>query len=462
MIPAHEHLPTAQKAPRLGELLDEITELLLTYIALPSPHIAMLMACWIANTHTFERFRYCPYLSIRSSAPQCGKSRLLRLIATLSCGKPHVLTLPSAAVLFRSASQVLILDEADKLGNADREANGALLAVLNSGFEQGGIVPRIKRDPNDSFSVEPFSVYGPKAIAGLETLADTLADRTLTITMQRSTLRMPRLSDHKLGPTFERLRQGLQEWASRRAHDIEATYEALPDETPELRGLDDRLQDITEPLLVLAQLADRERPEGPLVVPRLLAGIKDAALRRTVPAEERKLAALLQACAELLGPNDEAFIPSADLLQQTRSHEELQSCSSERALAALMGKLGLSPLSNGQRRGYRLSRAWVEEETARYGRRTASGCQPKPMTKAEPNSGLHLAHPAKRQERESVNGKNQLPERRSDTSDAFDTFTGHVKGRGRPQGLRYLGRCASSPSPSLCVNMSKEQSRSGV
>ena len=34
----------------------------------------------------------------------------------------------------------------------------------------------------------------------------------------------------------------------------------LPDELPQLREFDDRFQDLAEPLLVIASLADEERP----------------------------------------------------------------------------------------------------------------------------------------------------------------------------------------------------------
>src|SRR5206468_1920072 len=138
--------------------------------------LAMLIALWIANTYAFERFHYAGYLAIRSATPQCGKTRLLELISMLAKGTPSITTMPTAAVLFRSTQRVMLFDEVDKLRNSDRETYGDVMAVLNCGFQRGALVQRVDRG-KASFPVVSFSVYGPKAFAGIENLTDTLADR---------------------------------------------------------------------------------------------------------------------------------------------------------------------------------------------------------------------------------------------------------------------------------------------
>jgi hypothetical protein len=114
----------------LGDLLDEIVTLIETYMTLPVPALATLLSLWIANTYLFERFRYTGYLSLQSATPSCGKSRLLHLIAVLSKDRPQVTLIPTPAVLYRGKKSVLVLDEADKLRNADKETQGLVMAIF--------------------------------------------------------------------------------------------------------------------------------------------------------------------------------------------------------------------------------------------------------------------------------------------------------------------------------------------
>ena len=75
--------------------------------------------------------------------------------------------------------------------------------------------------------------------------------------MKRTISRMHRLNKRRLSPTAERIRQGFE--CGRPTGDaIEQVYEGLPDELADFSGFDDRLQDIAEPLIVLATIADEE------------------------------------------------------------------------------------------------------------------------------------------------------------------------------------------------------------
>ena len=129
----------------LADLLEEIALLIRRYIQLPAPDLALVIACWITLTYLYQRVQYCGYLALRSATPRCGKSRLLRLIALLARGEPPITTMPTAATLFRTTREVLILDEVDRLRNADRDTFGDVLAVLNAGFEHGATVERVEK-----------------------------------------------------------------------------------------------------------------------------------------------------------------------------------------------------------------------------------------------------------------------------------------------------------------------------
>ncbi len=350
---------------RLADLLDELDGLIRRFVKLPNPALAVLIALWIAGTYSFHHFRYCGYLALRSATPRCGKTLLMRLLSQLANGSPSITSIPTPAVLFRSTRPVLLLDEVDKLRNADKEKYGEVLAVLNCGFEAGAVIERCKKN---TFEVESFTVYGPKALAGIEGIADTLADRAFQIQMERSAHRMPRLNLRKMDDLFVQLRAGLQGWADDYGAQITQTYDDLPDQLDCLDGFDDRFQDIAEPLIVVATLADSERPEGPAILPRLMAGLKAAAGRREPSGRERQILAFLDIAATKLGTVDEVFVRSADLLTDCAVIEDLAYIETGRKLAGLLKHFDLCPSFNHAKteRGYWLTKTWAETWRGRY------------------------------------------------------------------------------------------------
>ncbi len=355
-------------ARRLADLLDEIASLIGKFVALPHPDLSLLVGCWIAQTYCFERFRYCGYLALRSAIPGCGKTRLLRLLRMLSKGTPSISTAPTAAVLYRSSREVWLLDEVDRLRNADRDTFGQVIAILNVGFEKGAVVERASRHDGD-FEVVEFKVYGPKALAGIEELADTLADRAFHIYMDRAPARMLRLNEKEVEATVGRLRRDLQKWAIARGRDIDKAYRELPTEIEPLAAYGDRFQDISEPMFVLATLADAERSEGPLVVPRLLSALRVAHSGRTPSTRELEIVAILKVIeAHFSDSEEEIFLRSTDLVSRCKEREDLSGIFSEKALASLLNLLGLSPRksTDGSCRGYRITRAWLDDKRSRY------------------------------------------------------------------------------------------------
>ena len=355
--------PNEDSPIKLGDAIDEIESMALRYTVLPDPSLATVVALWIVGTYAFRHFDYCGYLALRSATPRCGKSRLLRLIGLLANGKPPITTTPTAAVLFRAEWPVLLLDEVDALRNQDKEKFSEVLAVLNRGFERGGVVCRAD---GRNHQVSQYEVYGPKALAGIEALADTLADRVFHIQMKRADTRPPRLNPRKAEPTCARIRAGVAKWVQLHGNVIEAAYQQLPDVLPDLEQFDDRFQDISEPLFVLAALADSERPERPTVRARLLRGLFAAAGSREPSSRERTISILLELFDERIGNQADIFLPSDDILDLCKEREDLSHIETSRKLAALLKLIELRPIPNGKKRGYRLNRSWVEEWRKRY------------------------------------------------------------------------------------------------
>ncbi|MHB8482072.1 MAG: hypothetical protein ACYDBV_04945 [Nitrospiria bacterium] len=349
--------------------LREIILLIEKFILLPDKTLAYVITFWVLGTYVFREFNYFGYLALRSATPRCGKSRLLKLISALSKGRPPVIASPTPASLFRTKREVSIFDEVDKLRNADKETYGKVLEILNFGFEKGGIVERVDRGKH-GWQVMPFSVYGPKALAGIESLADTLSDRAFQIRMERTQHRLARLNPRKLEPVFDRIRQDCEAFGIDRLEEIQEIYNNLPDELIHLSNFDDRFQDISEPLIVLASIVDAGLPEKESqFLPGLIQGLTVAAGRREPSGREKELMVFIEVVESRFNGADSIFFSTADLLAACRDREELSRIETGRSLAAFLKNFDLVPGFNTFKthRGYDISKEWVENWSKRYG-----------------------------------------------------------------------------------------------
>lgn len=351
---------------RLGDLIEEIQTTLTRFIDFDDESLSTVIACWIAQTYCYECFDYCGYLAIRSPTPRCGKSRLLKLIRLFCVDLSPITTQPTGATLYRTKRKIQFLDEIDQLRNKDKESYAAVLAVLNSGFEKGGMVERCEKE-NGKFVIKEYLTYGPKALAGIESLADTLADRCFHIPMKRTPKRMPRLNLRKLRDLGEQVRAQLALWFAQKEDDLQTLYEQLPDETSHLKGFDDRFQDIGEPLTILAVLADEERGTS-VILPKLLEGLQRCSTRREPSGREQDLCAFLNIVEPLLHGKSDIFIESERLLGLAQSHESMHRIETTKGLASFLKHFDLAPRKNpkGGKRGYLITGDWVAEWDTRY------------------------------------------------------------------------------------------------
>jgi hypothetical protein len=144
----------------------------------------------------------------------------------------------------------MLLDEADAIfGPWTAERYEGLRAILNAGNRQGSPVPRVKLDGKRR-EVDWFDVFGPKAIAGIGNLPDTVTDRSIPVRLKR---RAPgevvakfrrRTADAEAAP----FRDGPPELGPL------AVDPSVPDE------LNDRAADSWEPLLAIADAAGGSWP----------------------------------------------------------------------------------------------------------------------------------------------------------------------------------------------------------
>lgn len=213
------------------------------------------VALWVAHAHVFEAFDTSPLLAISSAEMRSGKSTLMRLLIGV-CPRPWYVVTPSEAVVYRKIQRdrpTLLLDEYDAIFK--KREHEPLRALLNAGNEPGAVVPRVGGAQRDR--LEDFSVFCPKALAGIGKLPSTLADRSIEIALKRKTPSevTSRARRRIVAEAAAPLRERLEQWA-------DSAVPALVDSNPELPPeLDDRAADSWEPLLAIADLARGDWPE---------------------------------------------------------------------------------------------------------------------------------------------------------------------------------------------------------
>jgi len=166
----------------------------------------------------------------------------------------------SAAALLRVIEKhtpTLLLDELDTLMRGDAEMAEALRGLLNSGFDRA--TARIIKNvpvPNGGWEERWFSTWCPQALAGIGSLPDTVADRSIRIEMKRKrrSEKVARLRSRDGGDLLLLARMAAR-WASDNRFELAEAEPATPVE------LNDRAADAWEPLLAIADVAGGDWPQ---------------------------------------------------------------------------------------------------------------------------------------------------------------------------------------------------------
>jgi hypothetical protein len=288
----------------LDSLLSRVVTFITRFIIFASPHQPIAVALWIAQTYTTDAFEVVGYLAIMSAEMRSGKTRLLEILELL-VANPWRIVRPTEAVTFRKLAAdgpTLLFDEVDTIFR-DKGGNfEGIRALLNAGYKRGATVPRVVGE-GKAMEVKEFAVFGPKALAGIGDLPDTVADRSIPI---RLTRRAPhervapfRLRDVR--PEGQWLQDQMAKWASQGALLLKSVRPQIPD------TLNDRQSEISEPLLAIAEVAGGDWPR--------LAREAVVALYGSVTQEETLGVTLLRAIREVFTNCKIDRIATADLLK---------------------------------------------------------------------------------------------------------------------------------------------------
>jgi Protein of unknown function (DUF3631) len=247
-----ESKPAPQFEGQLAALLDALETFVRRFVVLSDAQ-AVAVVLWIGHTHAHEAAQATPYLAVTSAEKRSGKSRLLEVLALL-VRNPLKAVGATEAALFRSLGgdrpPTVLFDEVDAIFGPKSPQNEGLRAILNAGYTRGTPVLRCVGEGTKQ-KVEAFQVFGPKALAGIGKLPDTIADRSLPIRLKRRsrTEHVDRFLLRAAPTDAAPLVSALSAWA-------EDNLDLLADARPELPdALDDRAQDVCEALLAIADLA---------------------------------------------------------------------------------------------------------------------------------------------------------------------------------------------------------------
>jgi Protein of unknown function (DUF3631) len=216
-------------------------------------------ALWTGHTHAFDAAETTPRLSIRSPEPESGKSRWLEALEYIVRRGWYIIE-PSVATLFRvteDEQRTILFDEVDTIFGPAARNYDDVRGFMNAGYRRGNKLPRCVGE-GSKMKTQDFDVFCPVATAGIGKLPPTTETRCIVVHMKPRTKDEPveRLRRRKVKPDADKLRERWEVWAE--AHDTKMLADAEPDLPDELS---DRMQDVWEPLLAIADLAGGDWPE---------------------------------------------------------------------------------------------------------------------------------------------------------------------------------------------------------
>jgi Protein of unknown function (DUF3631) len=272
-------------------LIEAIESFFSRFVVFRSRHDALKISLFVLHTYAVEHADVSPYLHISSAEKMSGKSTLLELLEHL-VARPWLVVSISEAVLFRKIEAdgpTILLDEVDALLNGDKERAETIRGILNAGFERGRTVPRCVGPKHE---LREFNVFGPKVLAGLGGLPDTLSSRCIHVRLERKLPgdKVERRNRRVVRSDAEDLRTWLDSWSQHDAAELDGRLAVLPE------GLGYRSEDLWEPLLAIAELA------GPAMRERAVAAALD--LSGAVDQTESTGVRLLAAVRDAFGGDD--------------------------------------------------------------------------------------------------------------------------------------------------------------
>ncbi|MGO9092509.1 MAG: DUF3854 domain-containing protein [bacterium] len=342
------------------------------HIYFDDKRIPGLLATWAMGSYFYKPFPYWGYILFVSVTKRCAKSLAEDLLSCVCHNATTRSINPSEASVFRQVDGddiTLIIDEVETLRSKEKPE---IVGLINSGFQKGSTVTRIESKGKEFFPVS-FNAYGPKILAGIRGVPDTVEDRSFKIPMVRKTPGEKvkrfnvRLQDNELA----RLRDDLFIFGLRHGQEIVELYDGLCGKIPELEGFDDRQKDILEPLACIDLIIDELAGDDNRATFNDLIELSKVMGRKRLSQEklDGSVTTILEIIEKELDGQEECFIPVSRLFERVNTTDGL-SFKNANNLGRYMSKLDIYSEQrrvNGENtKGYFIAKRWVEDQKRRY------------------------------------------------------------------------------------------------
>jgi len=343
---------------QLGDILSRIIALLKRYLILPEYGYETI-ALYIVQTYlVYDIGTFAPLLVLRSPEMQSGKTSTMDLLGDL-VNNPLAAANVSPAALYRRMSDsnpTVLLDEVDTFLKQKSESAEAIRGIINAGHRKGrySVVLRV----TEKGAVQEFNVFSPKILAGIGSVAPTIQDRAIVLTLRRKlpSERTQRLRIARIASELEEFRLEIAEVANEVRDQVAAVDPRVP------QDLSDRAADNWELLFGIAETAGGYWPET--------ARRASLTLGAQNTMEDSVQVQLLRDIAEFASEDPRNIWPSADLVEYLLTcdhapwpHYAKGQPLTPQNLAAILRSFGIIPTKiacEGTKvRGYR--REWVDD-----------------------------------------------------------------------------------------------------
>jgi hypothetical protein len=223
------------------------------YVQFQSDAHPTVIAAWLIHTHAMLAAHSTPYIYITSNKMRAGKSTLAEVCEQLahSCERAAGITPAALLYLMNEGNHTIIIDEIDTVYGPGR-TNEDLRRALNGGYRRGATIVQADRKEG----IRRIKTFGPKMFAGIDTgIPATVRDRSITITLTRRNDDgdpVERFKPFIVKERADELANRIHDWARK-------CEEYLKHATPApVFGLDDRADEIAEPLVAIYDLCGAE------------------------------------------------------------------------------------------------------------------------------------------------------------------------------------------------------------
>lgn len=297
--------------PVTPDILADVRDWLSRFVCTVDEADLDLLALWAAHTHLAVETYTTPRLLLDSPVPGSGKTTVLEHLERLCLHPVQMASLSSPALLARmlhAGMRTILIDEADRSLNPDKDGVAELLAVLNSGYKRGGTRPVLVPAKGGEWAVAEMPTYSPVAMAGNSpNLPDDTRSRSIRVLLMPDVDETADESDWEWIEDEARwLGKQLAAWADQVRDDVRLRRPELP------AGVRGRARERWSPLKRVAEAAGGHWPA--LVDQLAAADVQRLQNEREEGIVQQRPHVALLTHVHRAWREGETFVPTEDLI----------------------------------------------------------------------------------------------------------------------------------------------------